>query len=71
MASVEFNEEREDLNLHGFKSRSILGESTTPGMARWLMKLGLAKTERTAGMIMVVTMLVFFGVSIYFFATAG
>lgn len=69
--NVVFDEQRDDLRLHGFKSRSILGESTTPAMAKWLMKLGIVKSERAAGMIMVVLMLIFFGASIYFFTTAG
>ena len=69
--NVVFDEQREDLNLHTFKSRSILGESTTPRMAQWLIRMGLVKTERAAGMILVIATILFFGVSIYFFMTAG
>lgn len=65
MPDVQFNEDRPD--LYSFKSRSILGQATTPGMARWLIKTGLVKDERVAGLVLVIVMLSAFAASIYFF----
>ena len=68
MSDVQFNEERPD--LYSFKSHSILGQSTTPGIARWFIKIGIAKTERAAGNLMIILTILFFAVSIYLFVTA-
>lgn len=65
MPDVQFNENRTD--LYSFKSRSVLGDSATPGMARWLMKIGIVKSENTAGMLLIVIMILAFAASIYFF----
>ena len=62
---VQFNENRPD--LYSFKSRSILGDSATPGMARLLMKWGIVKSEKIAGMVLVAITVLSFGASIYFF----
>lgn len=69
MVDVQF--EGEQQYGGGFKSRSVLGLPTTPGMVRWLMKLGI-KDEKAAGYVLVVLALVVFAVSIYFwFSVAG
>ena len=65
MPDVQFNEQRPD--LYSFKSRQILGQAETPAIARWFIKIGVAKTERAAGRLMVTLTLLFFAVSIYFF----
>lgn len=65
MPDVQFNEQRPD--IYSFKSRQILGQAQTPGIARWFMKIGIVKTDRAAGNLMVVLTVVFFAVSIYLF----
>ena len=50
-----------------FKSRTIFGQSQTPGMTRFLMKKGIVKNEKQATIFMFTTSIIFFLLSIYVF----
>jgi hypothetical protein len=70
MPDVQFEEEQ-DMERHSFKSRSILGQATTPGIARWLIKIGVVKNEDGAGRLMIILTVICFALSIYFFVVAA
>jgi hypothetical protein len=60
MSSVEFEED----NFH-IKSRRLLGEPDTPSMVKFLLKTGLAKTEKQALIILVVVIVVALSAAIF------
>ena len=64
---VEFETDNEYLDNNSFhiRSRKLLGEPTTPGMVKFLMKTGIAKTEKQATIILVVFILLIVSFSIY------
>lgn len=64
MSDVEFEEEQL-ATTPLYKSRVIFGEAAVPGMARFLIKIGLAKTERQAGFMLLGTTILFFAASIF------
>ncbi len=68
MPDVQFNDETSQ-DLYQFRSRTILGEARTPGMVRWLMRHGLVKTEKGAGVILIIIAIIAFAASAYFFST--
>ncbi len=67
MVDVQFEEDGQFSSGGGFQSRRILGIPTTPGMVRYLMKIGI-KNEKIAGYILVAIAIIAFTASIFIFA---
>jgi hypothetical protein len=57
---IEFEEE----SLNTYQSRTVLGPLGTPGMVKFLVAKGVVKSEKSAGVILLVTTLVFFLIAI-------
>ena len=55
-------------NSFKFKSRTILSESTVPGLTRFLLKKGIVKNEKQANIFMIFMSIVFFCLAVYVFA---
>ncbi|OHA18243.1 MAG: hypothetical protein A2664_02120 [Candidatus Taylorbacteria bacterium RIFCSPHIGHO2_01_FULL_46_22b] len=49
---VQFGDEENQREIYQFKSKAVLGDSRTPHMARWLVKTGIVKSEKSAGTLM-------------------
>ncbi len=47
-------------NSFKFKSRTILSESTVPGLTRFLLKKGIVKNEKQANIFMIFMSIIFF-----------
>ena len=57
MENVQFEE---DQNISSFRSRTVLGTPTTPKMVRFLVKIGFAKNDESAGrLLLIATVLIF------------
>ena len=67
MVDVQFEEDGQFSSGGGFQSRRILGIPTTPGMVRYLMKIGI-KNDKIAGYILVAIAIIAFTASIFIFA---
>ncbi len=65
MSDIQFEEPGSD--LYTFQSRSVLSESATPRMVQWLMKMGIIRSEKVGGLVLIGVIVVAFGVSIFFF----
>jgi len=59
MSEVQFNEDNE---FH-IKSRALFGDPQTPTMIRFLMKTGLAKTEKNAVVILLILVVILGGIT--------
>lgn len=55
MSDISFED-----NSFKFKSRTILSESTVPGLTRFLLKKGIVKNEKQANIFMIFMSIVFF-----------
>ena len=64
MSSIEFEGEN---SSPGFKSRSIIGDYTSPKMIRFILKTGIVKNEKAAGAVLVGISVLFFALSILVF----
>ncbi len=58
MSNIQFEEET-------FKSRTILGEPSSPKMVKSLLKMGIVKSEQQAGYLLVGIAIFFFLIAIY------
>lgn len=54
---VEFENENANLQ-NNFRSRTVFGQPTTPGMIKTMLKLHVAKDEKTAGNLLRITAIV-------------
>lgn len=53
-----------------YRSRSVLGQAQVPGMAAWLMRMGIIKKESQSGNVLIGIIflnLILTGLVIYFF----
>jgi hypothetical protein len=58
MSNIQFEEET-------FKSRTILGEPSSPKMVKTLLKMGIVKNEQQAGHLLLAIAAFFFLLAIY------
>ena len=64
MSDISFED-----NSFKFKSRTILSESTVPGLTRFLLKKGIVKNEKQANIFMICMSIIFFCLAVYVFAS--
>lgn len=65
---IEFEDDYSGSEFH-IRSRKILGEKTTPGMVSFLMNRGIAKSEKTAVVYLIIGIIVFLTLSVMIIRT--
>ena len=68
MSDVQFESDRQ---IAEYRSRTILGQATTPRMVIWLIKHGVVKTEKAAGRFLLTVMFVCLAIMVYFLLFAN
>ena len=71
MVDVQFDDNSGGTPFEQLQLRPNLNQTSSPTMVRWLISAGIAKDEKTAGLILTITFVVAFSASIAIYMWNG